>query len=276
MSAPSTSKSLTDCPSNLKEAIDWILRVTGKDGGTDNGGTDALTEQVKNLLSEVAGADPKLGAEIERVTQALGNGGLIGKLAEGLQQFIGYSNGTIKYANSGIGLYNDPLERLRTGVLVFVYGMITKLKEGKYLDSGQAETAIATIKQGKANFNKAVEKELKLTANGNSNFQNVLNAVKKVTDFKGKSTYSQLAETFKTYLGNVLKAVVEDSNVSSAKITSANDVKNLVTELKNKFENVVGAIKSQNPNQPIDFGKTELKQHIDKIYNGSDGTFKKL
>ncbi|GIX62377.1 uncharacterized protein BcabD6B2_18120 [Babesia caballi] len=95
MSSP--GKQLTDCPSNLKEAIDWILRVTGKDGGGgDNGGAiTKLSEEVKKLLDEVKGADAGLGAEIDKVKNALGNGssGLIKSLADGLQQFIGY-NGT--------------------------------------------------------------------------------------------------------------------------------------------------------------------------------------
>ncbi|GIX66234.1 variant erythrocyte surface antigen-1 family protein [Babesia caballi] len=41
----------SDCPSDLKEAIDWILRVTGNDGGgSDN--TAALARAVKSLLQK--------------------------------------------------------------------------------------------------------------------------------------------------------------------------------------------------------------------------------
>ncbi|GIX65413.1 variant erythrocyte surface antigen-1 family protein [Babesia caballi] len=116
-------KQLTDCPSNLKEAIDWILRVTGKDGGGgDNGGAiTKLSEEVKKLLDEVKGADAGLGAEIDKVKNALGNGssGLMKSLADGLQQFIGYKeggNGIIE-ANKGIAVSNLPIERLRDAVV---------------------------------------------------------------------------------------------------------------------------------------------------------------
>ncbi|GIX63394.1 variant erythrocyte surface antigen-1 family protein [Babesia caballi] len=268
-----------DSPSNLKEAIDWILRVTGKDGGGgDNGGTAALTEQVEKLLSEVAKSDANFGAEIKKVMSALDGGQLIAKLAEGLRQFIGYDgSSTIKEDTNGIGLYNDPLERLKTGVLVFVYGILKTLNDGKHLNGVQAQAAIGTIMKGKTNFNDSVKSELTLTANGNSNFQNVLDALKKVNEFNGKSDrLSQLAEAFKTYLGKVLQAVVEDSNVTGATIQAKDDVKNLVTDLKTNFEKVVTQLSSQNASQPIDFRKGNLKTHMDKIYSGSDGVFKKL
>ncbi|GIX64974.1 variant erythrocyte surface antigen-1 family protein [Babesia caballi] len=102
------STSLSDCPSNLKEAIDWILRVTGKDGQDSGGqnGTDALTKEVKKLLPEVKGADTGLNQDIDKVIQALdGSGDLIGKLAEGLQRFIGYEdNGGEKIGTDGIAV----------------------------------------------------------------------------------------------------------------------------------------------------------------------------
>ncbi|GIX62468.1 variant erythrocyte surface antigen-1 family protein [Babesia caballi] len=84
--------SIFDCPSNLKEAIDWILRVTGKDGGSNkNDGANDLTRQVQDLLNGVKGVDTGLSAEqFENVKKALTPGGsdcLIGKLAEGLKKF---------------------------------------------------------------------------------------------------------------------------------------------------------------------------------------------
>ncbi|GIX65774.1 variant erythrocyte surface antigen-1 family protein [Babesia caballi] len=91
-----------DYPANLKEAIDWILRVTGKDGQDQGGGTGdgttALSGKVKELLESVQGSGSGLGAEFEKVIKVLSTDGssgtgIIGKLADGLQQFIGY-NGT--------------------------------------------------------------------------------------------------------------------------------------------------------------------------------------
>ncbi|GIX62279.1 variant erythrocyte surface antigen-1, alpha subunit [Babesia caballi] len=64
MSSQATGKSLTDRPSNLKEAIDWILRVTWKDGGgggTD--GTDGLANAIRklpNFKATITAAEKKL------------------------------------------------------------------------------------------------------------------------------------------------------------------------------------------------------------------------
>ncbi|GIX65330.1 uncharacterized protein BcabD6B2_47650 [Babesia caballi] len=45
--------SLTIPPTNLKEAIDWVLRVSGKDNGQDdNGAIKGLAKEVKNLLDK--------------------------------------------------------------------------------------------------------------------------------------------------------------------------------------------------------------------------------
>ncbi|GIX65421.1 variant erythrocyte surface antigen-1, alpha subunit [Babesia caballi] len=115
-------KQLTDCPSNLKEAIDWILRVTGKDGqdnGQGNTAITALTKEVQKLLEEVKGADAGLGEQIDKVKNALGNGssGLIKSLADGLQQFIGYENQHGKIGTGGIAVSNLRVERLRDAVV---------------------------------------------------------------------------------------------------------------------------------------------------------------
>ncbi|GIX63765.1 variant erythrocyte surface antigen-1 family protein [Babesia caballi] len=85
------------CPSNLKEAIDWILRVTGKDGQSVPGGdgSSGLAGAVSKLLS---------AADIEQLKPPITiNKGLIENLATGLAKFIGYDNsrqGTI--TNGGI------------------------------------------------------------------------------------------------------------------------------------------------------------------------------
>lgn len=53
-STQQTMNNLSDCPSNLKEAIDWVLRVTEKDNGNGNESTD-LAKAVENLIKEVLG-----------------------------------------------------------------------------------------------------------------------------------------------------------------------------------------------------------------------------
>ncbi|GIX61789.1 variant erythrocyte surface antigen-1 family protein [Babesia caballi] len=109
-------KKLTDCPSNLKEAIDWILRVTGKDGGGDQtNGSDGLITAVQGLLrtAGVENNNPKISI----------NKDLIDNLADGLAKFIGYDgNGTVE----GTGIAGVPME---TGN--------KKHKEGKPFTSGE-------------------------------------------------------------------------------------------------------------------------------------------
>ncbi|GIX64804.1 ProP effector [Babesia caballi] len=93
----------------------------------------ALTNQVKELLSSVESSDAKIGLEFEQLKNALGTGsdnGLITRLAEGLQQFIGYDGqpgGKIQ-AEKGIDVSNLPVERLREAVLMFIAPFLGVLK----------------------------------------------------------------------------------------------------------------------------------------------------
>ncbi|GIX62506.1 variant erythrocyte surface antigen-1 family protein [Babesia caballi] len=116
---PPLSSSLSDCPSNLKEAIDWILRVTGKDGqsGVGGGNETKLAEAVVGLRDFKTAIGKAIedvknnadGLNVTNVPEALkklnnqnGLGSIIGELSDGLGSFIGYeSNGTIN--GKGIG-----------------------------------------------------------------------------------------------------------------------------------------------------------------------------
>ncbi|GIX61599.1 variant erythrocyte surface antigen-1 family protein [Babesia caballi] len=100
-----STKKLTDCPSNLKEAIDWILRVTGKDGQDsgigDDGGTAGLANAVTVLLEGVKSSSLELNTKLEAIMEALKAGspnGLIDNLATGLAKFIGYET---RHGSSG-------------------------------------------------------------------------------------------------------------------------------------------------------------------------------
>ncbi|GIX61253.1 variant erythrocyte surface antigen-1 family protein [Babesia caballi] len=91
------TKSLTDCPSNLKEAIDWILRVTGKDG--QSGGQNAsqeLAKAVTQLLEGVKDINSKITIDHN----------LIDHLATGLAKFIGYdgAGSSNNIGNGGIAV----------------------------------------------------------------------------------------------------------------------------------------------------------------------------
>ncbi|GIX63842.1 collagen alpha-1(I) chain isoform X3 [Babesia caballi] len=96
-------RSLTDTPENIKEAIDWILRVTGKDGQDPGSGTTELAKQLYNIVNGTfSSADNSVLNEAD--VQALkslyswvgrNNNGdgikkLVDALASGLATFIGY------------------------------------------------------------------------------------------------------------------------------------------------------------------------------------------
>ncbi|GIX65579.1 variant erythrocyte surface antigen-1 family protein [Babesia caballi] len=91
-------KRLTDCPSNLKEAIDWVLRVTGKDGvdkSLKNSNIEALGTEVRVLLASLKGAiSPDVSGIIREIEYDDGSGyGPISKLAKALRVFVGYDGG---------------------------------------------------------------------------------------------------------------------------------------------------------------------------------------
>ncbi|GIX62563.1 variant erythrocyte surface antigen-1 family protein [Babesia caballi] len=87
----STPKQLTDCPSNLKEAIDWILRVTGKDGQSGKTNAEQLADAVTQLLKDVESSSSELESTLEKIKVALktqSNTGIIDALGNGLNGFM--------------------------------------------------------------------------------------------------------------------------------------------------------------------------------------------
>ncbi|GIX61379.1 variant erythrocyte surface antigen-1 family protein [Babesia caballi] len=90
-----------ECPSNLKGAIDWILRVTGKDGQRGGqSGTAGLAGAVNNLISTAGVAQVKPEITIER--------NLIDNLAAGLARFIGYGDNGEQGKIKGTGIAAVP------------------------------------------------------------------------------------------------------------------------------------------------------------------------
>ncbi|GIX61547.1 variant erythrocyte surface antigen-1 family protein [Babesia caballi] len=148
--------SLADCPSNLKEAIDRILRVTGKDGQDQGGGgtqaITALTEQVKVLLDEVKNSASGTGVDIDKVTEVLGNSGtgngLITSLAEGLQRFIGYKNGNNNHGHitvAGIAPSNMATHRLCDATIAFTIGMLEGFKRHRAINANGNLNKVNTV-----------------------------------------------------------------------------------------------------------------------------------
>ncbi|GIX64674.1 variant erythrocyte surface antigen-1 family protein [Babesia caballi] len=114
--ATAAGKQLTDCPSNLKEAVDWILRVTGKDGGSGDKSQDlalAITK-LPDFTAAIEAAADKLNKsgnkDVNKITQALLElqqestlKSVIENLTDGLGDFIGYGRGGKIQDGKGVG-----------------------------------------------------------------------------------------------------------------------------------------------------------------------------
>ncbi|GIX64815.1 extracellular matrix-binding ebh [Babesia caballi] len=192
------------------EAIDWILRVTGKDGQVPSGASRAITElskQVQNLLQGVEESESKLSAEFTKVKQALNTdsgSSLITKLAEGLQQFVGYeggmlSNTTPKLTGGGILPANVAKYQVCNAVLNFVIRFLEGLlgingleslnkedvktvivKLRKCVGTGQVPRGFGTLVEGIGNKVDSIGK--KVLKNTQGKLKEVFDEFKKVSD----------------------------------------------------------------------------------------------
>ncbi|GIX62835.1 variant erythrocyte surface antigen-1 family protein [Babesia caballi] len=211
--------------------IGWILRVTGKDGQDSSNGQQAikaLSTQVKQLLREVKGTDTGLSAQIEKVTGALDSdpNGLITKLAEGLQQFIGYEGGmlsdgsTTKLTGGGILLANVAKYQVCNAVLNFVIRFLEGLLGIQASGHGEVLKVIATLRKcvgtGKVpnGFEQLVGKigekvdgiSKKVLKNTQGKLKNVFDEFKKICDhYNGQLDSGQKVEAKE--LDNFLNAV---------------------------------------------------------------------
>ncbi|GIX63495.1 uncharacterized protein BcabD6B2_29300 [Babesia caballi] len=192
-------------PSNLKEAIDWILRVTGKDGHTaaGDGGTKALSEKVKELLSDVENSGTELGKEIQKVMSALNNGDIITKLAEGLQQFIGYkseSNTTGQITGAGIAPSNMATHRLCDAAIAFTIGVLDSLKITKGVRGLTSDF--------KGKINKVVSSLHAKYGSGTNGLKEAANSVNEIGNDKLSGSnvnafVKEMAAAFETNLQNI-------------------------------------------------------------------------
>ncbi|GIX65934.1 variant erythrocyte surface antigen-1 family protein [Babesia caballi] len=110
----------------------------------------ALSNKVKELLKEVAKSDPNLGEDIKKIKDALssdsGNNGLITKLAEGLQQFIGY-NSSGKLTGGGILPANVAKHQVCNAVLNFVIRFLEGLCGIKASGHDKVSEVIRTLRK---------------------------------------------------------------------------------------------------------------------------------
>ncbi|GIX60869.1 variant erythrocyte surface antigen-1 family protein [Babesia caballi] len=266
---------LTECPSNLKEAIDWILRVTGKDG-QDSGGTEGLAKHVHALLTTAIGESSGLDLNgkdtdaIQKLSEWLAQdhtkiNQLIDSLASGLATFIGYENGNNQnlIGVDGIAVSNDPLERLRDAVLGFLAGFLGQLKGVLKSNMSQISKAVTTLNggigKGQQGFSTAIQgAENALKGVKASSITNVWNHLKNVNNLN-VSNIGQLSTAFQSYLKAVLKAVEDDGSVKGQKTQTA-PVKTVVQKLSAQFSILVNQVGIQHG--PINLGSNGLGNHI--------------
>ncbi|GIX63145.1 variant erythrocyte surface antigen-1 family protein [Babesia caballi] len=257
------------------EAIDWILRVAGKDGGNGGDGAAGLAEAITELLKDIEGSVPEANKKaFEQVKQALDSGsGLIAKLAEGLQQFIGY-NSSGKITGGGILPANVAKHQVCNAVLNFVIRFleglcgitvlggntnkedVTKVIETlrKCVGSGQVPQGFGTLVEGiggkvgkNSGFNGDVGSKLKEMFGKLKEIVNDHESGERVDDLQAflehvtKGSGSETSKDFKT-LCDKLKTLFEDGKIKSGMTTTDKhiDLKSLnaidpVTEFANKL-----------------------------------------
>ncbi|GIX61398.1 variant erythrocyte surface antigen-1 family protein [Babesia caballi] len=212
-----------DCPSNLKEAIDWILRVTGKDGG---GGHDAFPDFKQAIDAAVAKLQESEGDNANTVFQALQKlqdadalKGIIRRLTDGLRTFIGYDGG-----QSGIADLVDPPQQLRKGVLIFLSTLLEQLVRNLIVDDKGVRSMIGNAIKGRAgvNFDDAIGKVIDISQGSSRHkISDILQALKNVHHLKEKSNLKDLAQGLKNYLKAVFEAVNTDGkNQANIQINS--------------------------------------------------------
>ncbi|GIX62585.1 variant erythrocyte surface antigen-1 family protein [Babesia caballi] len=248
-------------------------------GGQD--GTQALTNEVKKLLDSVKGSDSGLGNEIDNVKKALTPGptGLIAKLAEGLQQFIGYepgsSNTTGKLTGAGILPANVAKHQVCNAVLNFVIRFLEGLCEIKASGHGEVLKVISTLRRcvgtgqvpkGFKDLVKKIEEKVKEIDTKLQNNQNKLHGAFQI--------FKTLVTTLK-YEQNGSLSVTQDS----AQVTSfLNVVKNgIKQDGSSNFRTLCDALNalfkddkikkgaSQSNNEPLKVSDAPLKSKYNAV-----------
>ncbi|GIX64770.1 variant erythrocyte surface antigen-1 family protein [Babesia caballi] len=294
---------LTKCPSNPKEAIDWILRVTGKDGqDTGTNGTAGLAKALHELLTDscngflVSGLN--VDADMFRALREWLNGQketyedtkkLIARCANELAAFIGFKknvkNGLIGVG--GIAVSNDPLERLRDGMLEFSMGVLEELKRYKEplalsLNENQVDIVIGELRGalggGVYKFEEAINKAAELLKSVNLN--EISEVWKKLANITTLSN-SGCLPTIKSYI-TVSKwtPVVEKyfaAILGPLKDKISGTAQSEIERLKASLTTLVTKICSNcTTSKPIDLTQQEVKKQIDTLTEKHTGILIKL
>ncbi|GIX64336.1 variant erythrocyte surface antigen-1 family protein [Babesia caballi] len=228
---------------------------------------NTLTEQVNRLHQNLKDSGGKLASRFDQVTQALKSepNGLITKLAEGLQQFIGASEGRgvdVHCAVLGVLRYTHP--DLKNKYHTQLGNAIEACKNGVGCGHGGFQKALGTVQ---------IQLEVRGTSIGS-----VLDTVKNVSAIKSnQSSVNAFAKQVNTYFTNVLEKVEKDKEV-----TKVNQAKGPIGTLKTQLGTLVGKVGEQKDAYPINVGESSssgnqsLKQDIENLNKGGTGALRQL
>ncbi|GIX62249.1 variant erythrocyte surface antigen-1 family protein [Babesia caballi] len=163
---------LTDPPKNLKEAIDWVLRVSGRDNGHNEAeGIKGLAKELITLLDKDAGEVARgvlgvMGVNLKKVVGDLKNldnptaffstfvlRGLIDKVSKSLQKVTDYGSA------AGTAYLEMLRELLQKDVAGKGHGPIRKFAEGLKTFIGWNGNAVGQDGLGKQDYKSAYKSE---------------------------------------------------------------------------------------------------------------------
>ncbi|GIX65022.1 variant erythrocyte surface antigen-1 family protein [Babesia caballi] len=299
-----TFTSLFDCTSNLKEAIDCILRVTGKDGGGGGDNTAALAKVVQGLLGKAvtevnslngngrmnSGELTTLMAGLEKAKELVEKDlepkyafkfGPIGQLSIALRDFIGYTSYGVlsdsslagKITGAGIAPSNIATHRLCDATIAFTIGLLEGCK--KKVKNTHHTTLDNVIKMLHGKYGTGTEglKEVATKVQSGLNGQFAGTPVNQFIDDIGTAFDTHLktispdqAETVAGKVGEYLKGIFKGNGGSGWNTSDADQVDQKLKTLVRDFRD----------NKPYNPGDGSFSSNINTVQSalnpGSHGT----
>ncbi|GIX64805.1 variant erythrocyte surface antigen-1 family protein [Babesia caballi] len=144
-------KKLTEAPTNLKEAIDWVLRVSGRDSGHNEAeGIKGLAEELHGMLNGDPGGvreevEKKFGevskTVMQKLKEATSNNKLNNSQDEGLDPFLGKASAAISREKAEQWVSKVPATALETLIKELVAGLETLVTPGSGIVQGSYTSA---------------------------------------------------------------------------------------------------------------------------------------
>ncbi|GIX61159.1 uncharacterized protein BcabD6B2_05940 [Babesia caballi] len=150
MKMTSGGKSLTDPPQNLKEAIDWVLRVSGKDTPNNDGEGQKAIKGLAGTLQAMLNGDPGVVKEVKEKFGEVSKS-VMEKLKEAT------SNNKLNSQEWGFAVPHVILNKLSEGLEPFPSG-------GAAISREKAERWVSKVQE------KGLEKLIEAVANGLKKF----------------------------------------------------------------------------------------------------------